>query len=120
MKFREILEQLIENTHPDILKVALKHPNGLLKGNLYDTHYDLLDRIVLHKDAERDYGFIDTKGKYYTRVEALVWVKAHTPEIYKEYLKVIKKARPQDTEFGYSNGLESVGYRKALGIEEYK
>jgi len=115
--FRLILERLLESTGADVLKPAIKHAHGIKRGQLFDTHYTLVDALKLTADDEREYGFVTSTGDYLNRVDALNWVCVRTPEIYKEYLKVIKKARPQDTEFGYSNGLESVGYRKALGIE---
>jgi hypothetical protein len=114
MNFRQILESLVENTNPDILKVAIKRGQFRNVGNLFDTHYDLLDRYPQKGDYE--FGFVTPAGRYLNRKDALEWVKEYTPEIYKEYQKVIKKAKPQHPEFGYGEELESVGYRKALGI----
>ena len=115
--FKLILEKLIENINADVLRIAIKHKNGIEKGRLYDTHYNLVDKLNLNSTDERDYGFITPKGLYLNRKDSLKWIKQYTPEIYKEYVKLIKKAKPQEPEFGYNDELESVGYRKALGIE---
>jgi hypothetical protein len=115
--FKLILEQLFNKTYAKVLKVAIGK-DGRVKhiGNLYDTHYELLDK---HPQDSEDYvlGFATPSGtEFLTRKQALRWIKEETPEIYKEYIKIISKAKPPEPEYGYKDELESIGYRKALGI----
>lgn len=115
MKFKQILEILLENTNADILKVAIKDDGVIHKGSLYDTHYNILDRYKC--SDSKVMGFISSTGKFLNRTQALEWIKTYTPLIYRQYIKIVKKAKLQHPEFGYETELESTGYRKALGIE---
>lgn len=121
MKFKDILTLILEHTGSDILKVAIKKDGKVYPSNsIWETHYDIYDRFNIKSKDDYEFGFITPSGVYLNRTQAFDWVKNYTPVIFNNYVKVISKSKPSQPEYGYENQLESIGYRKALGIEKYK
>lgn len=100
----------------DILLPAIKTKDKVYVGKIRDNHYDLIDSVHLHSSEDREYGYVDKDENFLTRQEALEYVKVYSPDIYKAYMKAVRRSSFREPSYNQDKGLESVGYLKALGF----
>jgi len=94
---------------------AVRQGKTVVKGEVGDTHPDVMKANSIGPDAEHERGFVGPDGKFMTRARAKQWMKKNRPELYEEWVATVEEGGE-----GKNKELHSQDLNKAQGLPETK
>lgn len=113
-KFTNRMETDWESNQPKLVP-AVRRGKTVTKGEVGDTHPDVMKAHDIGPDAEHERGFVGPDGKFMTRARAKQWMKKNNPELYDEWVKTVEEEGE-----GKKKELHSQDLNKAQGLPAEK